>query len=46
MTTADAKVMPQDGAAAVDSVNQPRTRRWPSALHPVLFAAYPVLFLW
>lgn len=46
MTTADGIPTPQDGSTAIDDATQPAIRRWPSAIHPVLFAAYPVLFLW
>jgi hypothetical protein len=40
MTPPDARAEPVEAAGPASR------RRWASALHPVLFAAYPVLFLW
>ena len=46
MTEADARAMPQDDAARDARTRMSRAPTWRSAIHPVLFAAYPVLFLW
>ena len=37
---------PLDRTAPDDGAGPASPSRWASALHPVLFAAYPVLFLW
>jgi len=46
MTDADAAVMTGDSSAVAAPEGIAGRPRWRTALYPVLFAAYPVLFLW
>jgi hypothetical protein len=46
MTGGDARIVPQDDPGLGESAQVKSGPTWRSATHPVLFAAYPVLFLW
>ena len=46
MTDADAATMPRGNSSVVTPREDARGPRWRTAIYPVLFAAYPVLFLW
>ena len=46
MTDADAVAIPGDSSAVATPGEVAGGPRWRTALYPVLFAAYPVLFLW
>ena len=46
MRDADAATLPQGEASVAAPREETGSRRWRTATYPVLFAAYPVLFLW